>query len=116
MYATYLGADTDRIYALAVDPASQNLVVAGDSRSATFPLTPDAIRSTQQNGEGFLLKLSSTGALVYSTFLGGDGGDSIRAMDIDAAGNIYVAGQTSSSKLPVTRMPPRPSSPASTPF
>jgi hypothetical protein len=102
MYATYLGADTDRIYAIAIDPASQNLLVAGDSRSAAFPLTKDAIRSTQQNGEGFLLKLSGSGGLVYSTFLGGDGGDSIRAMDIDAAGNIYVAGQTSSFKLPVT--------------
>lgn len=104
LWATYLGADTETIYALAIDPFTQTLVVAGDSRAAAFPMTSDALRTKQENGEGFLLKLNDAGTqLVYSTFLGAEDKDSIRAMDIDAQGNIYLAGQTYSGGLPVTQ-------------
>ncbi|MBI4470759.1 MAG: SBBP repeat-containing protein [Acidobacteria bacterium] len=40
--------------------------------------------------------------LVYSTYLGGTGGDSGSSIAIDAAGNAYVAGSSSSRDLPIT--------------
>ena len=43
-----------------------------------------------------------SGALDYSTFLGGDGADIIHAMAIDASNNIYLTGETLSSNFPVT--------------
>ena len=46
---------------------------------------------------------AGSGALNYSTYLGGDGADLIHAMAIDAANNIYLTGETFSSNFPVDR-------------
>ena len=40
--------------------------------------------------------------LSYSTYLGGDGEDIIHAVATDSAGNVYLAGETTSSNFPVT--------------
>ena len=48
-----------------------------------------------------MAKLSADGsALVYSTYLGGSGGDVGAGIAVDAAGNAYVTGDTGSSRLP----------------
>src|SRR6185369_10320088 len=47
--------------------------------------------------------LSAQGSyLSYSTYLGGDGEDVIHSLATDSAGNVYVAGETTSSNFPVT--------------
>ena len=40
--------------------------------------------------------------LAYSTYLGGTGNDAIRAVATDGAGNVFVAGITTSQTLPVS--------------
>jgi hypothetical protein len=51
----------------------------------------------------FVLKLEPGGAApVYSTFVSGAAADSASAIEIDTAGNAYVAGTTRSSDWPVT--------------
>ncbi len=40
--------------------------------------------------------------LVYATYLGGQDRDEVRAMALDAAGNLYVTGQTGSTDFPTT--------------
>jgi uncharacterized protein (TIGR03437 family) len=45
---------------------------------------------------------AGTGAVTYSTYLGGDGADIIYSMAIDASNNIYLTGETFSSNFPVT--------------
>lgn len=40
--------------------------------------------------------------LAFSTFFGGNGGEKIRDVEVDAVGNIYVAGTTNSSDFPTT--------------
>jgi uncharacterized protein (TIGR03437 family) len=40
--------------------------------------------------------------LSYSTYLGGDGEDIVHAVATDLAGNVYLAGETTSSNFPVT--------------
>ena len=41
-------------------------------------------------------------AIDFSTFVGGTDSDSGRGIDVDAAGNIYVTGQTASANYPTT--------------
>jgi hypothetical protein len=108
VYSTYLGgsgqlklAIGDIGYAIAVG-ADGEAYVAGFAGSADFPVTAGAFQTTG-SGNAFITKLNPTGAaLVYSTYLGGSGGDTGRALAADSAGNVYVAGGTGSRDFPVT--------------
>src|SRR5205085_33136 len=66
-----------------------------------FPLT-NALDTTQ-NGptDAYVLELSAAGdSLVYSTYLGGNKKDEGRAIAIDANGDAFVTGTTSSDNFP----------------
>ena len=103
LYSTYLGEQGDLINAIAFDAAGTCLV-AGQAATDRIPVTGDALRGRRQSQDGFLLKLDGSGsAVVYSTLIGGSGIDSIRAMQIDGAGNIWLAGSTTSTDLPVSK-------------
>ena len=54
------------------------------------------------NGDAFVAKFNSTGALVYLTYLGGSGDDFASGIALDSAGNAWVTGGTSSSNFPVS--------------
>ncbi len=104
LYSTYLGGtDDDFGNAIAVD-AVGNAYVAGTTGSRDFPGTTAA--SLQQNNRGghdaFLVKLSLTGSLVYSTYFGGSGEDSANAIALDPGGKIVLAGSTCSADLTTT--------------
>jgi hypothetical protein len=77
--------------------------VSGGTSSLNFPTTPGAFATTPTGNDIFVTKLNATGsALVYSTFLGGTGGGGSSAIAVDAAGNAYVTGGTSSLDFPTT--------------
>jgi hypothetical protein len=105
-YTTLLGGSSDDIGAgIAVD-GNGNSYVAGTTQSPDFPTTPGAFRRTGSSSNApdvFISKLNPAGtALVYSTFVGGSGFDFGRGIAIDAAGNAYVTGETTSSNFPTT--------------
>src|SRR4029077_1139456 len=63
----------------------------------------NAVQSTFGGGaqDVFVAKLNSAGsALVYSTYLGGSDNDIGNRIAVDALGNAYVTGTTSSSDFP----------------
>jgi hypothetical protein len=107
LFSTYLGgAGDDHGNAIALD-GSGNVYITGDTYSPNFP-TIDATQSQIGGGQdAFITKLNSAGSqLLYSTFYGGSGGsagapESGSAIAVDAAGEAYVAGTTSSSNFPV---------------
>lgn len=105
VYSTYVGgSDHERGNGIAVDIAG-NAYVAGQTRSADFPTTTGALRTTFAAGssDGFVVKLDATGsALTFSTYLGGDGIDTANGVAVDGAGSAYVTGYTRSTDFPAT--------------
>ena len=103
LYATFIGGNySDSAYALAID-ATGNAYVAGDTNSANFP-TLNAFSSTIgsiDSYDAFVLKLNPSGALLFSTYLGGVGFDTARGIGVDSSLNLYVAGETNSSNFPM---------------
>ena len=101
-YLTILGGQqTDTPQGIAVD-ASGNVYVTGYTLSSDFPTTTGAYQTTFRGSESaFVAKLNSSGALVYSTYLGGSGRDFASAIAIDGSGNAYVTGYTSSANFPI---------------
>ncbi len=101
VYSTYLGGGgVDEGKGIAVD-SQGNVYVTGSAGSFDFPMT-GAIQGTWGgSGDAFLTKLNATGsALVYSTYLGGNGIDYGTAIALDPAGNAYVVGVTFSTNFP----------------
>jgi len=103
VFSTYLGgSELDESYDLALDAAG-NAVVVGRTDSPDFPtLTP--IQRDRPRADGFAAKLSGkTGALVFSTYLGGSGTDYINGVAVDGRGAVYLAGNTESADLPLKK-------------
>lgn len=103
LYSTYLGgSNADEGTGIAVD-AGGNAYVTGRTTSANFPTASPAQAKYAGNDDGFVTKLSSVGALVYSTYLGGSGNDDGLAIAVDPSGNVYVTGDTSSDNFPTLK-------------
>jgi hypothetical protein len=72
--------------------------VTGSANNATFPTTAGAYDPTfgpgaSSSGEAFVTKLNPSGsALVYSTYLGGEGGTTSGVIAVDGGGSAYVTG------------------------
>jgi photosystem II stability/assembly factor-like uncharacterized protein len=104
--ASYLGgSDTDLSTDIAVD-ASGNIYLTGTAVSSDFP-TANALQPSFGGGfsDTFVAKVSllRRPSLELSTYIGGSGSDTGRAIAVNAAGNIFLAGDTSSPDLPVIR-------------
>ena len=105
VYSTFLGGGGfDAGQALAVDGLG-NAYVTGQTLSSNFPVTPGAFSSSQGKADAFVTKLAfdvttSVMSVVYSTYLGGTGDDIAYGIAVDAVGNAYVTGETSSVNFP----------------
>jgi len=112
-YSTYLGGNKDdvglgiAVYCASATAASCNAYVTGQTFSSTFPtsanfpsrvLHPSPDTTLAGPSDAFVAKVSNDGsALEFSTFLGGSGDEAGRGIAVDAAGNAYVVGETTSS-------------------
>jgi uncharacterized protein (TIGR03437 family) len=103
LYNVVLGSSAkDAPTAISLDQ-SGNILVAGLTTSPDFPVTPNALQAQLKGFQDiFLVKLDPVGNILMSTFLGGSGVDSPNALAVDGAGNIDIAGVTSSLDFPTT--------------
>ncbi|MCS1351234.1 SBBP repeat-containing protein [Mechercharimyces sp. CAU 1602] len=104
LYSTYLGGiGVDFGCGIEVDE-EQRAYVTGTTQSPNFPITSGAFQSKLAGSDAFVTKLNASGSsLLYSTFLGGANGVTQGAdIKVDAEGNAYVAGASSSKEFPVT--------------
>jgi uncharacterized protein (TIGR03437 family) len=103
LYKVTLGGSAqDWASAVQVDAAG-NVYVAGETSSPDFPVTSSAVQKKLAGTQNlFIAKLDPNGNILFSTYLGGSGTDALNALEIDAAGNVYVAGATTSFDFPTT--------------
>lgn len=101
LYSVYLGKGKGESLAVDADGyvyvtgSAEGAIALKNPMQATLKIIPDI----------FVTKLNPAGnALVFSTYLGGDGMDIARGLALDASKNIYLAGQTQSTDFP-TRNP-----------
>jgi beta-propeller repeat-containing protein/centrosomal CEP192-like protein len=110
IYSTFLGGSADDAGdAIAVD-SSGNTYLSGLTRSTNFPTASPFQASCKSCGSNqsnaFVAEVNAAGsALMYSTYLGGSGngtdGDFGNGITVDASGNAYVTGFTSSPDFPL---------------
>lgn len=115
LYATYIGTGTgpigvegdDRIAAAAFDAAGR-LWMAGTTDGDDFPVTPNAVQTQRADAEGSQLRDGflagydpAANRLVYASYFGGQGNESIRNLQILADGTILFAGHSEAAALPV---------------
>ena len=101
VYSTYLGGSgyDDNFGGIAVDGRG-NVFLTGETRSDDFP-TRQAFQDTYgggtANGDAYVAKLNAEGKLVFSSYLGGGGGEFANALALDPFGGVNVAGRTNSA-------------------
>ena len=97
----YRGREDDHRYTLAGDDEG-GVWVTGCTASTAFPVLGDAYQSTYGGGwDAFVSHFSPDGALLLSTYLGGEGDDYGRALAGDGDGGVWVTGYTGSPSFPV---------------
>jgi len=103
IYSTYLGGiGRENGTGIAVDPAG-NAFITGWTEGFDYPVTTNAFQLFPgPNREAFVTSLDPTGAVRYSTFLGGGGRDIGNRIAVDAAGSAYVTGAKASADFPTT--------------
>ena len=111
-YVTYLGGNgTDTPVGIAVDGAG-DAFVAGTTSSTNFPTQSNRYQAGPEAGSPgphvFVSELvggptpPAASQLHYSSYLSGNGTDVASGMTIDAAGDIYVTGTTTSTDTATT--------------
>jgi len=104
--STYLGGENhDDGADVALDPAG-NAYVTCVTYSIAFPTTPGAFQEYNRSPGSFdpeasITKIRPNGTVQYSTYLGGSGTDHVRGIAVNAAGEAYVMGMTTSSDFPL---------------
>jgi hypothetical protein len=113
VYATFFGGTgNDEIRAMSFDPKG-NVIIAGYTLSKDLPVTGDAMQNKNNGGgDAFVAILNPslpfTRGLLYSTYFGGAHGEVAYGVASDSKGNIYLAGYTLSSDLPIAGSAPQP--------
>lgn len=96
LWSTYLGGTgNDAAYSLQ-QKSNGDIYVTGGTTSANFPVTPGVIKPTFGGpADGFITRLSPNGNIMLnSTYVGTGTYDQCYILQMDAAEDIYVVGQT----------------------
>jgi hypothetical protein len=96
-FATYLGGTgDDAVSALAL--TDTGVLAAGATGGGAFPTTAGAAfpaRALEDALDGFVAKIAPDGrSLVYATYVGGMGDDTVNGLAADTEGAAYVTGRT----------------------
>jgi hypothetical protein len=106
LYSTYIRG-VNQTTGIAIDPA-HHAYVTGWTRQTNLAVTANAFQKTNHGQPkgfpvSFAVELDIAGnAAIYSTYLGGSGGDLASGIAVDGSGHAFVTGFTSSTDFPHT--------------
>jgi len=103
LWSSYLGGslNEDAGTAIAVD-GSGNAVVTGWTSSTDFPSSGGFDSTCGGPADAFVTKVSGSGTLRWSSYLGGAGEDWANGIATDGSGNAFVTGNARSTDFPST--------------
>jgi hypothetical protein len=102
LYSTFLGPDNYAIPVAIVLDATNDAYVLASTASSSFGIV-NGIEPYTMGNDLLLVEIDSTASSeLFATYLGGKVDDTAAGLALDSNGNLYVAGATSSTDLPVT--------------
>jgi Beta-propeller repeat len=118
LYSTFLGSTNNDIGYHIICDAAGNAYVTGDSASPDFPNTETNVPGLYAHGnitgnkkdtgasdiDAFLTKFDPNGVRVYSALFGGKGDDIGYGVGLDASGDVFVVGATTSKDFPTNNV------------
>ena len=103
LFSTYLGgSESDEAHSVAFSRQSDFAAIAGVTQSNDFPISANAYDKIQGGQDIFIARISSSGALVASTFFGGKSYEGYPEIGIDGSDNFYIFASTESPDLETT--------------
>ena len=105
IYSTYIGRGGNETATRVAVDNNGNVYIAGVSTDNSYPTTPGTggLTPALARGNIVLTKLNAeANELVYSTIFGGSGIDLAFGIALNAQGEVYVTGSTTSEDLPIT--------------
>ena len=102
VYDWVIGGVSNEIAYKVVRTSTNDIYLSGRTDAATIAAT---VGQTTFGGglfDGMLVKTDNAGNFVWGTLLGGTGDESMTALDVDNAGNIYPVGWTTSTSAIAT--------------
>lgn len=111
VWSTYYGGSNfDGPRSIYCDNANDFIYIVGYTASTNLPVLSAGGGSyfqgtTPGTTDGFIWKFTQAGVRVWATYYGGSGGDLTADCVTDAAGNVYVCGNTQSTDFPLQNRP-----------
>jgi hypothetical protein len=101
-YSSYFGGDQEDNGG-GVHTDATGIWIGGLTVSSDLPTADPLFPSSAGGFDAFVAKLDPSGsALLWATYFGGSGDEIERDLAVDAAGNAYLFGETTSPDLPTT--------------
>jgi uncharacterized protein (TIGR03437 family) len=101
-FTTLAGSSDDSVSAMVLG-SDGSVYLTGNTQSADFPTTKGSMQpALGYAGQAFAAKLTSAGAIVYSTFVGGTAETQAGSITVDAAGDAFLTGITGLAGFPTT--------------
>ncbi|MDB5229564.1 MAG: cell surface protein [Chitinophagaceae bacterium] len=116
VFSSFTGSSADNWGFTATYDGAGNFYAGGIVFGDGYPVTNGAFQTAYQGGGNGqepslsydigITKFNPNGqSVIYATYIGGNGNESPHSLVTDAAGNLIIAGRTSSDNYPTTQSP-----------
>ncbi len=89
---THDGSTWDHGYSSCIDGEGNVYIVGKTNSTSGIAFKSQHLDSLQGKYDGFLIKYSPAGELLWATYVGGEDTDIVTCIDTDGDGNIFIAG------------------------